>query len=193
MIQYLSMINGRNKQTMDFVSNSTVNKLILLFVMDKMEIPLTENSILDICSSRNNWLNYMECKELLYQLLETKFLYKPDSDDKESRYNITYEGRNCLSHFFTKIPQSLREDIAEFAKLNRMTFKRSQEYVGDYFKNPDGSHTVVLKIKEPLINQPMFEIKLKTSSRHAAINACKKWREKAPNIYEYIIENIVDE
>ena len=70
------MINGRDKQTMDFVSNSTVNKLILLFVMDKMEIPLTENSILDICSSRNNWLNYMECKELLYQLLETKFLYK---------------------------------------------------------------------------------------------------------------------
>ncbi len=178
---------------MDFVPNSTVNKLTLLFILDKMEIPLTENSILDICSSRNSWLNYMECKEILNQLIETKFIYNTDPNDKESKYNITYEGRNCLSHFYAKIPQSIREDISEFTKQNRMIFKRSQEYVGDYFKNADGSHSVVLKIKEPLINQPMFEIKLKTSSRHAAINACKKWREKAPNIFEYITENIIED
>ncbi|MDR0850505.1 MAG: DUF4364 family protein [Christensenellaceae bacterium] len=178
---------------MDFVPDSTVNKLILLFVLDKMEIPLTENSIIDICTSRNGWLNYMDCKELLWQLMDAKFIYKLDNEGGESRYNITYEGRNCLSHFFSRVPQSMREEISEFSKQNRMIFKRSQEYVGDYFKNPDGSHTVVLRIKEPLINQPMFEIRIKTASRAAAINACKKWKEKAPTIYENIYETIIND
>jgi predicted transcriptional regulator len=184
----LAEINTKTKEKkMDFVADSTVNKLILLFVMDKMEIPLTENSIIDITTSRNTWLNYMDCKDVLWQLIEVGFVYKTvDANTAESRYNITYEGRNALSHFFLKIPSSLREEITNFAKNNRMQFKRAQEYVGDYYKNADGSHTAVLRIREPLEPSSMFEIKLKLPSRHAAIVAVKKWKEKAPNIYETI-------
>ena len=61
---------------MDFIPDSTVKKLILLFVLDRIEIPLTENSIMDICTSRNNWLGYMDCKEALAQLIDAKFIYK---------------------------------------------------------------------------------------------------------------------
>lgn len=187
---------------MDFVADAMVNKLILLFVLEKMEIPLTENSIIDICTSRNGWLNYMDCKEVLYQLLEAKFIFKTDNKAKSIRtddvkndavFSITYDGRNCISHFYNRIPQSMREEISAFAKLNRMTFKRSQEYVADYFKNTeDGSHTVVLRIKEPMMPQAMFEVKLKSPTRHAAVNACKKWQEKAPQIFEYIFDNLID-
>lgn len=178
---------------MEFTPDATVNKLTLLFVLDKMEIPLTENSIIDICTSRNNWLTYMECKEILWQLLEVGFIFSTNSDqDEEIRYGITMDGRNCLSHFFLRIPQSLREMITQFVKENRMSFKRSQEYVSDYYKNPDGSHTVVLKIKEPLIPQPLLEIKLKAPNRHAAIVACKKWKDKAPNVFEYLYDSVID-
>ena len=61
---------------MEFSQDSTVSKLTLLFILEKMEIPLTENSIIDICTSRNDWLNYMECKDVLYQLIEANFVYK---------------------------------------------------------------------------------------------------------------------
>lgn len=182
---------------MDFIPDSTVKKLILLFVLDKMEIPLTENSIIDICTSRNSWLKYIDCKEALAQLIEVKFICKlnndTDQDPRDIRYGITVEGRNCLSHFFNRIRQSIREEIAEYAKQNRMVFKRSQEYVYDYFKNSDGSHTVVFRIKEPLLAQPMFEIRLKTSTRNAAVNAGKKWTKKAAQIYEYVFENLISD
>ena len=182
---------------MDFIPNSTVKKLILLFVLDRIEIPLTESSIIDICTGRNDWLKYMDCKEALSQLIDSKLIYLlndgADQDPKDFRYSITVEGRNCLSHFFTRIRQSTREEISEFAKQNRLVFKRSQEYVYDYFKNNDGSHTVVLRIKEPNLAQPMFEIRLKTSTRNAAINAGKKWGVKAAQIYEYVFENLISE
>lgn len=182
---------------MDFIADSTVKKLILLFVLDKMEIPLSENSIIDICTSRNNWLKFLDCKEALTQLVDVKFICKlnndVDQDPRDIRYGITVEGRNCLSHFFNRIRQSTREEIAEYAKQNRMVFKRSQEYVYDYFKNPDGSHTVVFRIKEPLLAQPMFEIRLKTSTRSAAVNAGKKWCKKAAQIYEHVFENLISD
>ncbi len=180
---------------MEFALDSTVNKLKLLFLLDKMEIPLTENSIIDIFTSRNAWLKYMDCKEILFQLLEAGFIYKAgnEENDEESRYGITYEGRNCLSHFYLRIPQSWREEATNFAKDNRMSFKRSQEYLSEYYKNDDGSHSVVLKIKEPMVSQSLLEIKLKAPTRHSAISACKKWRENASNIFEYLYDNIIDE
>ncbi len=177
---------------MEYTPDITTNKLTLLFILDKMEIPLTENSIIDICTSRNDWLNYMECKDILWQLLEVNFIYKTNNNNEEDRYSITIDGRNCLSHFYLRIPKSLREAITVFVKENRMSFKRSQEYVSDYFKNPDGSHTVVLKIKEPLISQPLLEIKLKAPTRHSAIVACKKWKDEAPNIFEFLYDSVID-
>ena len=57
-----------------------VNKLILLFVFDKMECPLTENTILDICCSSNNWIAYMDCKPIINQLIEHGFIYKHEAD-----------------------------------------------------------------------------------------------------------------
>ena len=38
---------------MEFSGETTVNKLILLFVFDKMDIPITENTIIEMCTSRN--------------------------------------------------------------------------------------------------------------------------------------------
>lgn len=179
-------------KVLEYTQDSTINKLKLLFLLDKMEIPLTENNIIDICTSRNNWINYMDCKEILWQLLEVGFIFKNESDKDEVRYGITIDGRNCLSHFFLRIPQSLREEITTFITENKMNLKRSQEYVSDYVKNPDGSHTVTLKIKEPVLTSPLLEIKLKAPNRHSAILACKKWKENAANIFEYLYDTIID-
>ena len=183
---------------MTSLQDETVNKLILLFVFDKMEIPLTEDSIVDICTSRNDWLKYMDCKESLSQLLDVNFICKLDgsgleSVPKDTRYTITVDGRNCLANFFNRIKQHTREEIYNYAKQNRMVFKRSQEYVYEYFKNHDGTHTVVFKIKEPVIAQPMFEIRLKTSTRSSAVAAGKKWNKKAAQIYEYVFENLISD
>ena len=175
-----------------FVPDNTTMKLILLFVMEKMEIPLTEDSIIDVCTSRNTWLRYMDCKDCMWQLLEIGYLAKTNTGDAD-RYNITNEGRNCLSNFYNKIPLSTREEITNFSRENRMDFKRSQEYVGNYFKNSDGSYTTSLKIKDPLEAQNLFELKIVYPSRKSAIDATKKWKSVAPQIFENIYETLLSE
>ena len=106
-----------------FVPDNTTMKLILLFVLEKMEIPLTEDSIIDICTNKNDWLRYMDCKDCMWQLLDIGYIAKTNTGEFD-RYNITYDGRNCLSNFYLKIPSTTRDSITSFAKANRMEFKR---------------------------------------------------------------------
>ena len=65
--------------TMQIQGETSVNKLIVLFVFDKMESALSERTILEMCTAGNNWLNYMDCKELLPRLLEDGFICRISS------------------------------------------------------------------------------------------------------------------
>ena len=180
-------------ENMDFEQENTISKLKLLFVLDKMEIPLTENNIIDICTSSNNWFTYLDVKEAMYELLNVKFICEEKIDGEETRYSITFDGRNCLSHFYYRIPQDIREKITNYAQENRMNLKRSQEYVYEYTKNSDGTYSVILKIKEPILTSSLLELKLKAPTRQSAVEASKRWTEKAPAIYENIYDSLLDD
>lgn len=169
--------------------DSSLNKLILLFVFDKMEVPLSENTLLDMCCSSNNWIAYMDCQPILNQLIEHGFIYDI-SGSGEPMYTITTDGRVCLANFFVKIPASVREEISLFIKANRLKYRRRQECVADYYMNKDGTYTVYLKIIEPV--QPLLELKFVVPNRQAAKDIYKKWEEKAANVYSIIYDNLVD-
>ena len=77
--------------------DSKVQKLVILFVFDKMAIPLAETTLLDICSSDNNWLSYMECKQYLAELLDTNLVYRVPKSDM---LGITQDGVSCSSQKF---------------------------------------------------------------------------------------------
>ncbi len=171
-----------------------LDKLVMLFVLDKMEIPLTEDSILDICSVKNEWIkNYMDCKAIIHDLTESKLLYKLGNlEQGKELFSLTYEGRECLSYLYRRIPFSLRENISQYLQINKLNVKSSQEYTATYNKNDDGSYNVILRIYEPLITVPMFELKIKAPSRQSANEAIHKWKTSAPTIYESIYEKLIN-
>ncbi len=68
--------------------DSTMNKLILLFVFDKMETALTEATIIDLCSYKNNWIDYTNCKQALLTLWITASYTKARRWAAETSYSI---------------------------------------------------------------------------------------------------------
>jgi len=170
--------------------DTTTAKLIALFVFDKMEVPLSEDTVIDMCSVSNSWIPQMECRATIFQLKDAGFIYTINASHNETLYSLTPEGRVCLAHFFIRIPSTLRESISEFVKNNRLKYRKRQEYLTDYFKNADGSYTVLLKIIEP--SQPVLEIKMTVPSRHTAKWINKQWEEKASAVYASLYEQLVD-
>ncbi len=175
---------------MDTTNNTTISKLVLLYVFDNMEMPLTDASITEMCCSQNTWISYITCKEVLTDLLDTGFIIESTNSSGDKYYTITNDGRSCLSYFFTKIPASLREEIASFIKANRLAFRRRQEYFRDYYKNADGSYTVLLRIVEPLGTK--LELKLNAPNRAVAKQIYKRWEEKASDVYAAIYNILID-
>lgn len=175
---------------MQVKGDALLNKLILLFVFDKMECPLTENTIIDMCCSSNNWISYMDCKPILNQLLEYGFIYSLAQNGGDMLYSITPDGRVCLADFFIQIPSSIRENISRFIKANSLKYRKKQEFIADYYMNKDGTYTVHLKIVEPA--HPILELKMVVPSRLSAKNIYKNWEEKGADVLELLYENLVN-
>ena len=173
------------------MNENTTNKLVILYIFDIIEMPLAEESLLDICSNDNDWIPYMSCKEALYQLLEASLLcVSPDSTGNMALYMLTNDGRQCLSAFYTRIPSHLRDEIKAFVKTHRLQYRKRQEYFSDYFKNADGTYSVILRIYEG--STPLMDLKLVVPSRNTAKWIFKNWRDKAPVVYAMLREQIID-
>ena len=99
---------------MQIQGETSVNKLIVLFVFDKMESALSERTIVEMCTAGNTWLNYMDCVELIPKLLEDGFICRISSPEEEPLYTITCDGRESLNNFYINIPKSMRDEISAF-------------------------------------------------------------------------------
>lgn len=176
---------------MKYATNETVNKLILLYVMDKMDCEMTEDTIFDMCYYRNKWISYFGCKIALSELLKSGYAKELKASGSSQRYYlITTEGRSCLSYFFNEIPTSIRDEIVEFVKQNRLSFRRKQEYFSDSYKNDDDTLTVVLKIVEP--SSTKMELKINVPQKLTAKKVEKEWQEKASKVYAAIYDILLD-
>ena len=167
--------------------DSKIQKLVILFVFDRMAIPMSEAVLLDICTSENDWLGYMDCKQYLAELLETNLLYRVPKSDC---INITQDGIGCLALFFTRIPSSIRDDINAYARENRMRFKKRQSYFCDYSKNADGTYTVIMRINSDIAT--LMELKLVVANRQLAKYLYKSWVDKASQTYALIHDTLLD-
>lgn len=169
--------------------DSTIQKLIVLFVFDTMEMPLTEETVVDICYYDIACMQFIDCKESLTNLLDAGLLCAAGSAGKPL-YSITRDGAECLSHFYTRIPSHLREKITAYGKENRLRLRKKQEYFSDYFRNEDGSYTVILKITD--MNNVIMELKLLVSNRSNAKWITKNWCDKASVVYGMLHEQIME-
>lgn len=168
---------------------TSINKLIILFVFDKMEGALSERTVVDMCSSSNSWMGYMDCVNVLHKLIDDNFICIVGKND-DTLYSITPDGRESLANFYINIPKSVREEISLFVKKNSARYRNKQECRADYFLNMDGSYTVLLKILAPV--QPLLELKFVVPDKKTAKSIYKKWEEKAADLYSAIYENLCE-
>ena len=181
-----------NHRSTYFVADEMTRKIILLFVFEKMEIPLSENTLSEIIMANPDLMTYMDYRDALSKIVDVKFVVAKNVSG-DLMYQLTKDGRDCLAHFWQKIPASVREMIIKYTDENKLRMKRSQEYRIDYFKNSDGTHTAVFMIKDFTEPGSVVEIKLRVPSRTDAIRAASRWKDKAPEVYEFIYNNLVEE
>ncbi|MDR2266660.1 MAG: DUF4364 family protein [Christensenellaceae bacterium] len=158
------------------------NKLLALFVLEKLEIPISEDVFLQICCIDNNWIPYLYCLQVIQELISNGFIARTLAVAINKNFlTLTADGRTCLAHFYNDIAASVRESVAKYVREERINFKKKQEFQADYYKNADGTFTVVLKILDAV--RPIFELKYIVTNRAIATSIYNSWDKKAQELY----------
>lgn len=166
----------------------TEHKLLLLYLIDKMDIPLSSSQI-ELFALSENFMNYFSLQECLSEMVQIKYLdaYK---DNNTTRYTITDEGLQSLDYFEKHIPIDTRNKINQYVLENRKRIKRDYETTANYFKELNSDDfTVKCAIYED--DAMLMEINLSVVSRDQAKLICNNWKTNISTLYSDILSKLI--
>ncbi|HHV73138.1 DUF4364 family protein [Thermoanaerobacterium sp. R66] len=156
------------------------NKLIILYILNRIDMPITGEQINRIISD-NNLMNYFYLQQYLNELEESNFV-----DLRENKYVLTEFGLNALKLFFKHIQEETRKKIDEYIVINKEKFRQESQYVATYYKKSDREYIANLQVVENDI--VLIEINLNLVNAQQAKIVCDNWKQKSNDVYNYIVK-----
>jgi len=163
-------------------------KLLVLYIINQVNMPVSKSKITEIVLE-NNFINYFTLQQYIEELLSSSLLKYKENDDK-SRLYITDRGKKVLSFFENRINPEKILQVNNYlnGKLNKI--KEEILINGDY--TLDGENYLVdLKAKEN--DSLLMELKLSVVSKKQALDLIKLWKENSSDIYNKIIQILINE
>ncbi len=156
------------------------NKILVLYMLNRVSFPLTQAQIYDFLLERN-YVNFMNLQRAITELVDTGFV------TARSRHNRTYltitaEGRETLDFFKSRIDSSIRKDIDDFLGANQFKLRNETSVFTDYNKVLSGDYEVHLTVKEKDVT--VVEITLSVPNQETAETVCTNWPKKTQHLYQ---------
>ncbi len=161
----------------------TENKLILLFIIKKSALALTNAQITELVM-RDSLMNYFLLQQYLAELISTGQILLKTKDDKQVHV-LTNRGLQSLEYFELKIPQIIKEKVLESISFTKDEFKRADEVISTYSQLPKNGYLVECKVIE--YGEPLIELKFTVGSKIEAKKICNYWKGNSVQLYPKII------
>ncbi|MDR1533382.1 MAG: DUF4364 family protein [Clostridiales bacterium] len=175
-------------ENLDRNASRVEDKLLLLFLLDKMEIPIS-GAQLQQFALQGEYMNYATLMQTLREMDESGFV-EVTRDDNTTRYSATDEGITTLEYFEKKIPLPIRNKIVKYVADNRKDIKKEYEITANYFyDHPTNEFIVKCGIYEDEIMR--MEISFPVVTRNQARLICKNWKNNVSMYYGDIISELV--
>ena len=166
------------------------NKLMILYLLDKMDIPMTNAQITDFFVSEN-LLTYFELQQLLAKMVDDAYLEKY-VDNNTARYTVTDLGAQTLELLEKRIFQPARSKINTFVSENRKLIKKAYEITSNYFYDHQTGEFIV-KCGAYDGDTTLMELALSVVTREQAKLICRNWKENVNKLYGKFLDLLTDE
>lgn len=165
----------------------TLYKLILLYLLNRVEIPLTNGQICAFVAEEQ-YTDYFTVQETLADMVETKLL-EPEIVRNSTFYHLTESGKETLSYFKDEISTAIRKDIEAYLKENKMKLRNENAVLADYNNLEEGGFLVKLQIKEK--ESFIVDMSLTVQEERRAIMMCDNWKKKSSEIYRQLMKELM--
>ena len=165
------------------------NKLLLLYLVNRMEFPMSRAQITDFVSGAD-FMDYYTLQQTLAVLVESGHLDATEEnslDNNTTRYVVTGEGQTTLEYFERHIPWSRRQAIDRYITENQGQIKKDYENTATYFPNVENDEfRVKCGVYED--RRALLELFVSVDTREQAKLIQSNWRANASVLYQRIIE-----
>ena len=159
------------------------NKVLILYILNKINREITDSDLLKIISPINN-INYFYFRDLLIDLVESK-LVGTYTKEEQNVYEITPEGKNSLELTIDMLPGIIKLKADNIFKQELIAIANEESISAEYIPESENDYTVKCKIVEN--NKTIFELKIFAGSNEQARNISDNWRKNAKDIYPKIM------
>ena len=166
------------------------DKLMILYLVDKIDIPITNAQITDFFVAEN-LLTYFDLQQLLAKMVEDGYLDKT-VENNSARYSITDMGAQTLEYLEKRIVQSVRSKINVFVSENLRVIKKAYEVTATYFYDHP-TREFIVKCGTYDGETTLMEISLSVVTRDQAKLICRNWKTNVNQLYGKFLDLLVKE
>lgn len=166
----------------------SLNKLMVLFLIEKAGLPLSNTQISKFLLE-SGYTDYFSLQEYLGQMIDVGLL-KTSKITSHTLYDITVMGRETLDFFQNHIPESIKDDMIIYLSDNKYDIRSKFEVVADYLPQKNGDYKVSCIARED--NTNLVEINLKVSGKDEALKICDAWENNSHKIYKRLLHDLLN-
>lgn len=164
----------------------TLYKLIILYMLNRVTIPLTNAQISDFMLERD-YTNFLTLQQAITELKEAGMISQKTMGNR-THLAITEEGIQTLYYFDNRIGDSIKKEIDSYFLENELTLRNEVSIQSNYYKSTSGEFEAHLIAKDRNIS--LVDITLSVPNEEVAVSICDNWQNKNEAIYQYLIREL---
>ena len=170
-------------------NNLAENKVLILYLLTKINDGITKDGLFKIISSINN-INYFYFQQFLNDLIQTN-LVTTYTKDEDSILQITSEGKNALLLTKDLLPGIIKLKADNLFKKELANIAEESSIIAEYIPKNENNYSVKCKIVEN--NETIFEVRTFAGSRDRAKKIADNWKNNASIIYPQILNMLLSD
>lgn len=159
-------------------------KLILLYLIDNFESPLSNVEIMEIVLE-NKFMDYFVFQEILSELCSNGLIIS-DSLNNKTYYSTTLEGKKSLTFFKSAIPSRVLHKIDTLINIQKKDKKLDSFIFADFEESSDDGYNIHCRVCHD--SKYLIDLKLTSADNNTASSICYNWKKYFQEIYPEIIE-----
>ncbi len=162
-------------------------KLIILYMLDKVDFPLTTSQISEFALNKE-YMTYFRLQQTLSELAETGLVLE-ETTHSRTFYHLTEEGKETVHFFKNEVSPEIRKDIDSFFKQKKYELKNEVSVRSDYRRTSKGEYLVSCQVIER--DAPLVDLRLIVPDEKEAETIANNWQKKNQEVYAKIMADLL--
>ena len=165
----------------------TLYKLIVLYMLNKLDFPLTNGQISEFILEKG-YTTYFTLQQAISEMVKANFI-REESTHNRTLYHLTEEGQETIRYFSNNISPAIKEDIDTYMAEKNYQLKNEVSIKADYYRINSREYGVRCRIVENDI--PLIDLTVTVPSEKEAQRIVDNWSTKNQAVYAAVMENLL--